>query len=99
MSFATSLPAFVYNGGPVTPFAEAPPDGVDPCSDTSKYYMYCLEKLGTNLVMQDEANPGRWATPTGWQPLEWMSSTWRAVADPIGLVRLQRHPAHGRQPG
>ncbi len=24
MSFATSLPAFVYNGGPVTPFGEAP---------------------------------------------------------------------------
>jgi len=84
MSFATSLPAFVYNGGPVTPFGEAPPAGVDPCSDTSKYYMYCLDKLGTNLVMQDEANPGRWATPPeqGWQPLEWMSSTWRSSTDP-----------------
>ena len=84
MSFATSLPAFVYNGGPVTPFGQAPPAGVDPCADTSKYYMYCLEKLGTNLVMQDEANPGRWATPPDsvWQPLEWMSSTWRASTDP-----------------
>lgn len=82
MSFATSLPAFVYNGGDVTPFGEAPDPGIDPCSDTSKYYMYCLDKLGTNLVMQDEANPGEWATPSGWQPLEWMSSTWRAVADP-----------------
>ncbi len=84
ISFATSLPAFVYDGGPVTPFAEAPPAGTDPCADTSKYYMYCLDELGTNLVMQDEANPGRWATRAGgeWQPLEWMSSTWRAAADP-----------------
>jgi hypothetical protein len=82
MSFATSLPAFVYDGGPVTPFGEAPGPGVDPCADTSSYYMYCLDALGTNLVMQDEANPGMWATPGEWQPLEWMSSTWRAVADP-----------------
>ena len=82
MSFATSLPAFVYNGGPVTPFGEAPPDDVDPCSDTSKYYMYCLDELGTNLVMQDEANPGEWASTGVWQPLEWMSSTWRSSADP-----------------
>ena len=82
MSFATSLPAFVYNGGAVTPFGEAPGPGIDPCSDTSKYYMYCLDALGTNLVMQDEANPGEWATQSGWQPLEWMASTWRAAADP-----------------
>ncbi|MEZ5156831.1 MAG: glycerophosphodiester phosphodiesterase family protein [Solirubrobacterales bacterium] len=82
MSFATSLPAFVYDGGPVTPFGEAPGPGIDPCSDTSSYYMYCLDALGANVVMQDEANPGLWATPGEWQPLEWMSSTWRAVADP-----------------
>jgi len=82
MSFATSLPAFVYNGGPVTPFGEAPGPGIDPCADTSKYYMYCLDALGTNLVMQDEANPGLWATPGEWQPLEWMSSTWRSSTDP-----------------
>lgn len=82
MSFATSLPAFVYDGGPVTPFGEAPGPGIDPCADTASYYMYCLDALGTNLVMQDEANPGMWATPNEWQPLEWMSSTWRAVADP-----------------
>ena len=84
ISFATSLPAFVYNGGPVTPFGEAPPADVDPCSDTAKYYMYCMEKLGANLVMQDEANPGRWVTPQAseWQPLEWMSSTWRSSTDP-----------------
>ncbi len=82
MAFATSLPAFVYNGGPVTPYGEAPDPGIDPCSDTSKYYMYCLDALGTNLVMQDEANPGEWATANEWQPLEWMSSTWRSSADP-----------------
>jgi glycerophosphoryl diester phosphodiesterase len=81
MSFATSLPAFIYNGD-LSAFGEPLPDGVDPCSDTSKYYMYCLDELGTNLVMQDEANPGRWATSGVWQPLEWMGSTWRAAADP-----------------
>jgi hypothetical protein len=78
MGFATSLPAFVYG---------TPPAGVDPCSDTSKYYMRCLAKLGTNLVMQDEANPGRWTGSDGdgvekWQPLSWMTSTWRASSDP-----------------
>jgi len=76
ISFATSLPAFVYGD---------PPPGVDPCSDTSRYYMRCLDRLGANLVMQDEANPGRWAGQGGagvWQPLEWMTSTWRAAADP-----------------
>jgi glycerophosphoryl diester phosphodiesterase len=76
ISFATSLPAFVYGD---------PPAGVDPCSDTALYYMRCLDRLGTNLVMQDEANPGRWAGQGGgnyWQPLEWMRSTWRAAADP-----------------
>ena len=82
MSFATSLPAFVYNGGPVTPFGEAPGPGIDPCDDTANYYMYCLDALGTNLVMQDEANPGVWATQSEWQPLEWMSSTWRSSTDP-----------------
>jgi hypothetical protein len=76
IQFATSLPAFIYGD---------PPPGVDPCSDTSQYYMRCLDRLGVNLVMQDEANPGRWAAEGGngyWQPLEWMRSTWRAAADP-----------------
>ncbi len=74
IGFATSLPAFIYGD---------PPAGVDPCSDTSKYYMRCLDKLGANVVMQDEANPGPWVTqPTFWQPLDWMRSTWRAVSDP-----------------
>jgi len=78
VAFATSLPAFVYGD---------PPPGVDPCSDTSKYYMRCVDKLGANVVMQDEANPGRWTGEDGdgiekWQPLSWMTSTWRAAADP-----------------
>ncbi len=74
---ATSLPAFVYG---------QPPPGVNPCSDTAAYYMRCLNALGTNLVIQDEANPGRWSGPDGdgvekWQPLSWMSSTYRTVSD------------------
>jgi hypothetical protein len=73
---ATSLPAFMYGD---------PPAGTDPCSDTSAYYMRCLDRLGANVVAQDEANDGRWAGNGGggyWQPLEWMGSTYRAVADP-----------------
>jgi hypothetical protein len=36
------------------------------------------------VVMQDEANPGRWAGngSSYWQPLEWMGSAYRAVSDP-----------------
>ena len=91
IAFATSLPAFVYGD---------PPAGVDPCSDTRIYYMRCLDKLGANLVMQDEANPGPWATdPPVWQPLDWMRSTWRAAADPDRGLRLQRDSAPGGQPG
>jgi hypothetical protein len=78
VGFATSAPAFVYGN---------PPAGTDPCSDTSQYYMRCLDKLGANLVIQDEANDGRWtgtdADPAEqWQPLSWMASTYRAVSDP-----------------
>ena len=55
--------------------------------DTSLYYMRCLNKLGANLVIQDEANPGRWTGPDGngieqWQPMSWMGSTYRTVSDP-----------------
>ncbi len=80
IGFATSLPAFVF-GHEITD----PPPELDPCSDTSLYYMRCMDQLGVNLVIQDEANPGRWAAtqPGGWQPLEWMSSSWRHVADPF----------------
>jgi hypothetical protein len=79
LGFATSLPAFVYG---------EPPPGTDPCNDTSRYYMRCLDKLGANVVIQDEANiGGRWTGPDGdgieqWQPLSWMASTDRAVSDP-----------------
>ena len=48
-----------------------------------KYYMRCLDRLGANVVMQDEANPGPWASDAPfWQPLDWMRSTWRAASDP-----------------
>ena len=79
IGFATSLPAFIFGHG-----IQEPPPELDPCSDTSLYYMRCMDQLGVNLVIQDEANPGRWAAtqPGGWQPLEWMSSSWRHVADP-----------------
>ena len=80
MSFATSLPAFEYG----YELGLRPP-ALDPCSDIATYYMPCLDRLGANLVMQDEANPGPWAGTGGqgaWQPLEWMGSTWRASADP-----------------
>jgi predicted amidohydrolase len=78
LGIATSLPAFTYGD---------PPAGTDPCSDTSRFYMRCLDRLGANVVAQDEANPGAWIGPDGdmieqWQPLSWMTSTWRAVADP-----------------
>jgi hypothetical protein len=78
VGFATSLPAFAY--GPNR-------RRVNPCSDVSVYYMRCLNRLGANLVLQDEANPGQWTGPDGssnekWQPLSWMLSTYRAVADP-----------------
>ena len=78
LGIATSLPAFEYG---------APAAGVDPCSDTASFYMRCLDRLGANIVLQDEANPGRWTGPDGdgiekWQPMSWMSSTYRTVSDP-----------------
>ncbi len=79
VGFATSLPAFIYG------HAIGEPAPLDPCTDAAVFYMACMDRLGANLVIQDEANPGRWAGPSGegnWQPLEWMRSTWRAAADP-----------------
>jgi hypothetical protein len=78
IGFATSLPAFEYGD---------PRRGVDPCSNVAAYYMRCLNRLGANMVIQDEANPGRWTGPDGsssekWQPLSWMLSTYRGVSDP-----------------
>jgi glycerophosphoryl diester phosphodiesterase len=80
IGIATSLPAFQFGNEPDEP----PPHVAHPCSDVTLYYMRCLDRLHTNLVLQDEANDGRWATLGGqgaWQPLEWMGSTWRTVAD------------------
>ncbi|MDX6698757.1 MAG: hypothetical protein QOE65_2154 [Solirubrobacteraceae bacterium] len=78
IAFATSLPAFVYG---------ALPAGADPCGDVARFYMRCLDRLGANLVMQDEANPGPWAAYSAgdngaWQTMSWMTSTWRAVTEP-----------------
>jgi hypothetical protein len=78
IGFATSLPAFTYG---------TPSRGSDPCGNTALYYMRCLNRLGANLVIQDEANPGLWSGPDGdgveqWQPLSWMASVYRAVSDP-----------------
>lgn len=76
LGFATSLPAFRYG-----------PAGGDPCADVTQTYMRCLDSLGANVVIQADANPGAWTGFDGdgvqkWQPLSWMVSTWRAVADP-----------------
>ena len=76
LGFATSLPAFQYGA-----------EGTDPCADIATTYMRCLDSLGANVVIQADANPGAWTGPDGdgiqkWQPLSWMTLTWRAVADP-----------------
>ena len=79
IGFATSLPAFKFGYD----YGDPPPD-VPPCADIAQYYMRCLSKLGTNVVIQDEANDARWAGLGGagaWQPLEWMGSSWRDVTD------------------
>ena len=79
IGFATSLPAFQFGYD----YGESPPDS-PPCAHIDEQYMRCLSKLGTNVVIQDEANDGRWAGTGGqgaWQPLEWMGSSWRDVTD------------------
>lgn len=91
LGFATSFPAFKYG----YPIGESLPAGVDPCADTAVYYMACMNEIGVNVVVQAEANPGRWAGIGGdlqWQPLEWMASTWRAVADPTVAFRYNVTP-------
>mgnify|MGYP001559749974 CR=1 FL=1 len=78
LGFATSLPAFQWGSD----FGQPPP--ADPCANVSSSYMACMNALGVDVVVQAEANPGRWASNVagGWQPMEWMHSTWRTVADP-----------------
>jgi glycerophosphoryl diester phosphodiesterase len=78
IAFATSLPAFVFG----YPLGGDPPR--NPCADVARNYMACADRLGANVIIQDEANSGRWAGQSGegnYQPLEWMRSTWRTVAD------------------
>ena len=78
LGFATSLPAF--------PTATRPP-ATTRARTSRDWYMRCLDRLGANVVIQADANPGAWTGPDGdgierWQPLSWMTSTWRAAADP-----------------
>jgi glycerophosphoryl diester phosphodiesterase len=89
IGLATSLPAFQYG----YPFGRRPA-GFQPCADTSVSYMACMDAQGVDVVVQDEANPGDWASyqAGGWQPLEWMSSTWRAVSDPTVHFRYNVTP-------
>ncbi|HUR41276.1 MAG TPA: hypothetical protein VM240_08920 [Verrucomicrobiae bacterium] len=89
LGFATSLPAFAWGYA----FGQRPPD-LDPCADVRISYMPCMDALGVDVVVQAEANPGRWAMvqPGGWQPLEWMESTWRSVADPSVNFRYNVTP-------
>lgn len=90
LGFATSLPAFRYG----YPFGQRPA-GFEPCADLRVSYAACQDALGVDVMIQADANPGRWATGLqdgGWQPLEWMSSTWRAVADPTVRFRYNVTP-------
>lgn len=90
VGFATSLPAFAYG----YPFGERPTD-FDPHADLRASYAAAQDDLGVEVMIQADANPGPWAWPVAsgaWQPLEWMSSTWRAVADPTVRFRYNVTP-------
>jgi len=90
LGFATSLPAFAWGYS----FGKRP-KGFQPCADLRVTYASCMDALGVDTVVQAEANPGRWAANGGggyWQPLEWMSSAWRSVADPTLRIRYSVNP-------
>ncbi|HUS23979.1 MAG TPA: glycerophosphodiester phosphodiesterase family protein [Candidatus Binatia bacterium] len=89
LGFATSLPAFAWG----YPLGQRPAD-LQPCADMHVSYMPCMDALGVEVVVQAEANPGRWAIDQagGWQPLEWMDSTWRTVAEPTVRFRYNVTP-------
>jgi glycerophosphoryl diester phosphodiesterase len=89
LGFATSLPAFMWG----YEFGRRPA-GLQPCADVRTTYMPCMDALGVDVVVQAEANPGRWAhyQPGGWQPLEWMESTWRTVGEPTVKFRYNITP-------
>jgi hypothetical protein len=88
LGFATFLPAFTWGYD----VGKEPP--TEPCADARVSYMPCMNALGVDVVVQAEANPGRWAADAanGWQPLEWMNSTWRTVADPNVRFRYNITP-------
>lgn len=78
------------NGRRMLAYGEAPKDGADPCAGPV-WWMRCLDARGVNVLLQPEANPGPWGEFTtgresrgfgDWQPLSWLDSAWRAVADP-----------------
>jgi hypothetical protein len=90
LGFATSLPAFAYG----YPFGDRPKQ-FHPCADLQVSYVACMDRVGVDTVVQAEANPGRWAGDGGaadWQPLDWMGSAWRAVADPTVHFRYAVNP-------
>lgn len=89
LGFATSLPAFAWGYD----FGQRPAN-FDACADARISYMPCMDALGVEVVVQAEANPGRWASiqPGGWQPLEWMNSTWRTVTEPTVKFRYNITP-------
>jgi hypothetical protein len=90
LGFATSLPAFAWG----YPFGKRP-KGFQPCQDLSVSYAACMDAQGVDTLVQAEANNGRWAGNGGqgyWQPLEWMGSAWRSVADPTLRIRYAVNP-------
>lgn len=90
VGFATSLPAFTYG----YPFGERP-DGFDPLADLRATYAAAQDALDVDVMIQADANAGAWASPVAngaWQPLEWMGSVWRAVADPTVRFRYNITP-------
>jgi hypothetical protein len=90
LGFATSLPAFAYG----YPFGKQP-EHFRSCANLALSYMACMNALGVDTVIQAEANPGRWAGNGGagdWQPLDWMGSAWRAIADPTVHFRYAVNP-------
>jgi hypothetical protein len=90
LGFATSLPAFAWGYA----YGAAPPAGLDPCADARVSYMLCMNAQGVDVLVQAEANDGRWAAnvPGSWQPLQWMGSAWRAVNDPAVGFRYAINP-------
>jgi glycerophosphoryl diester phosphodiesterase len=75
------------------PVRERPAD-LEPCADTRLTFMPCMDALGVDTVIQAEANPTRWADyqAGGWQPLEWMESTFRSVVEPTVGFRYNVTP-------